>query len=216
MIWIHTEVVKSLGPLEYIINCPSHHRVHHARNRKYIDKNYGACLIIWDRLFNTYMDEDPDEPPVYGLVHPIESYNIFYIQFHTYIYMFKSMINAKSWKIKLMIPWMGPGWTEGKPRLGYYDDIPELKQPIDYWDPQIHILKKFYVILHFAVIVLFHHELSIRCEILPQWTVVLGITCILTSLTSIGLILENKYVQKIYHFFCCILSQQNKNKMTLF
>lgn len=70
MLWIHTEAIKSLGYLELIFNCPSHHRVHHARNRKYIDKNYGALFIFWDKLFDTYQDEDPQEPPVYGLVHP--------------------------------------------------------------------------------------------------------------------------------------------------
>ena len=192
MIWIHTEAVQSLCPLEYLFNCPSHHRVHHARNRSYIDKNYGAVLIIWDRWFGTYADEDPSEPVVYGLVHPVESYNIFYLQFHSWIHMFKAISEAKSWKTKLMIPFKGPGWSEGKARLGYYDDIPEFEHPVEYWNPQISFLPKLYVVWHFAIVVLFYHELSLRNEQISQWTLVLGIICVLTSLTSIGFILENK------------------------
>ena len=54
MFWIHNEIITTLGPLEYILNTPSHHRVHHGRNPKYIDKNYGGVFIIWDRIFGTF------------------------------------------------------------------------------------------------------------------------------------------------------------------
>ncbi|KAF0299020.1 Alkylglycerol monooxygenase [Amphibalanus amphitrite] len=71
-------VVKSLGPLEHVLNTPSHHRVHHGSNVKYLDKNYAGVLIIWDRLFGTFCWEE--ETPTYGLVHNIESYNLWTIQ----------------------------------------------------------------------------------------------------------------------------------------
>ena len=73
--WIHTEVVGDLGPLEYVLNTPSQHRVHHGRNRYCIDKNYGGTLCIFDRLFGTFAREDPAEPPVYGLTHSLNTMN---------------------------------------------------------------------------------------------------------------------------------------------
>ena len=71
--WIHTELVGRLGPLEAVLNTPSHHRVHHARNPEYIDRNYGAILIIWDRLFGTFAPERAK--PVYGITKPFRSFN---------------------------------------------------------------------------------------------------------------------------------------------
>jgi sterol desaturase/sphingolipid hydroxylase (fatty acid hydroxylase superfamily) len=71
--WIHTELAGKLGPFEEIFNTPSHHRVHHAINPRYLDKNYGAILIVWDRLFGTFIRED--EACVYGIVKPLSSYN---------------------------------------------------------------------------------------------------------------------------------------------
>ncbi len=71
--WIHTELVGKLGPLERVLNTPSHHRVHHAVNPQYLDRNYGAILIVWDRLFGTFREER--EPAVYGTTHPLGSFN---------------------------------------------------------------------------------------------------------------------------------------------
>lgn len=85
-------------------------------------------LIIWDRLFGTFEDEDPEEPVVYGLVHPVESYNIFWLQFHSWVAMFRNMYHAEGWQNKLSIPFKGPGWSPGKPRLGYLDEIPEVRR----------------------------------------------------------------------------------------
>ncbi|KAM5204206.1 alkylglycerol monooxygenase isoform 3-T3 [Hipposideros larvatus] len=76
--WIHTEVVDKLGPLELILNTPSHHRVHHGRNRYCIDKNYGGTLIIWDKIFGTF--EAENEKVVYGLTHPINTFEPFKVQ----------------------------------------------------------------------------------------------------------------------------------------
>ncbi len=71
--WIHTEVIQSLGPLESVLNTPSHHRVHHGANRQYLDRNHGSILIIWDRLFGTF--EREDEPVRYGLTKNIDTFN---------------------------------------------------------------------------------------------------------------------------------------------
>lgn len=91
--WIHTQLIGKLGFLEFFLNTPSHHRVHHAINPQYLDKNYGATLIIWDRLFGTF--EEEKEAPVYGLVKPLNSYNSLWAQFHYIIDLAKD-----SWKAK--------------------------------------------------------------------------------------------------------------------
>jgi alkylglycerol monooxygenase len=87
--WIHTKFIKRLGFLEYILNTPAHHRVHHAVNEQYLDKNYGGIFIIWDRLFGTFTDES--EEPRYGVIKPIKSYNWFWINTHGWFEMWEAM-----------------------------------------------------------------------------------------------------------------------------
>jgi sterol desaturase/sphingolipid hydroxylase (fatty acid hydroxylase superfamily) len=94
--FVHTEAVRKLGWLEYVFNTPSHHRVHHARNPKYIDRNYAGVLIIWDKLFGSFVAEDPEVPCVYGLVTPIHSYNPLVLTFHEWIAMFRDFLKPQS------------------------------------------------------------------------------------------------------------------------
>jgi len=94
--FVHTEAVKKLGWLEYVFNTPSHHRVHHARNPKYIDRNYAGVLIIWDKLFGTFVEEDPAERCDYGIVRQIHSHNPIVLTFHEWIAMFRDAARAGS------------------------------------------------------------------------------------------------------------------------
>jgi sterol desaturase/sphingolipid hydroxylase (fatty acid hydroxylase superfamily) len=80
--WLHTDLIGPLGPVEWVFNTPSHHRVHHASNADYLDRNYGGILIVWDRLFGTFAQERRDLPIAYGLVHPIGSLNPLWVAFH--------------------------------------------------------------------------------------------------------------------------------------
>ena len=100
--WLHTELIKKLPrPIEYIFTTPSHHRVHHATNEKYLDKNYGSTLIIWDRIFGTFKEEE--ETPDYGILKPVGSYNPVYLVFHEAIDIVKDLSTYRSpkawWKI---------------------------------------------------------------------------------------------------------------------
>jgi alkylglycerol monooxygenase len=107
--WIHTELVKSLGPLEYLFNTPSHHRVHHGRNPYCIDKNYAGVLIIWDRLFGTFEAEKDGEELAYGLVHPLETFDPTHVQIFNYKYLFQKFFNTKCWNERISILFKGPG-----------------------------------------------------------------------------------------------------------
>jgi len=99
--WLHTDLVGRLGPIEWIFNTPAHHRVHHASNRDYLDRNYGGILIIWDRLFGTFAQEQPQTAITYGLVHPIGSLNPIRIAFHEWGAMARDVGSARSWRERL-------------------------------------------------------------------------------------------------------------------
>jgi len=107
--WIHTEAIDKLGPLEWIINTPSHHRVHHGRNVEYLDRNYAGMLIIWDRMFGTF---EPEVAPVdYGLTKNIDTFNPVKIAFHEWADMLRTAWHADN----LMDAWntlvQPPGWS---------------------------------------------------------------------------------------------------------
>src|SRR5688572_3615876 len=109
-ILIHTEAVHKLPrPIEFIFNTPSHHRVHHARDLKYLDKNHAGILIIWDRMFNTFKAEE--ERPTYGLTKNISTYNPFLIAFHEWGEMFGKMAKAGSIKNAINYLVKPPGWS---------------------------------------------------------------------------------------------------------
>lgn len=99
--FIHTRLIGKLGILEYILVTPSHHRVHHASNEKYLDKNYGDVFIIWDKLFGTFQKEE--EEPVYGLTKPLNTYSFLWQHFHFYIELWISFCSKKTIKEKLSV-----------------------------------------------------------------------------------------------------------------
>jgi sterol desaturase/sphingolipid hydroxylase (fatty acid hydroxylase superfamily) len=109
--WIHTEVIKRLGPLEWVLNTPSHHRVHHATNPRYLDANYAGVLIIWDRMFGSFVEERDDDPPVYGIVSNLASFNPFRIATHEWAGIGRDVATAKSWRDKLSYLFGRPGWS---------------------------------------------------------------------------------------------------------
>ena len=92
--FVHTEAVRSLGPLEWVLNTPSHHRVHHGSNPRYLDRNYGGILIVWDRLSGSF--EAEGEPVRYGLTKNIHTFNPLKIAFHEWIAMFQDVAHARS------------------------------------------------------------------------------------------------------------------------
>ena len=111
--WIHTEVIRKLPRwFEAVFNTPSHHRVHHASNLEYIDRNYAGVLIVWDRLFGTFAPERA--PVVYGLVKNIESHNPLVIAFHEYAAIGRDLRDARSMRERFGILWHGPGWRPAR------------------------------------------------------------------------------------------------------
>ena len=109
--WIHTRCIGKLGPLEWLFNTPSHHRVHHGRNPKYLDRNHGATLIVWDRLFGTFQEEE--EAPVYGTVKPYESWNALWANF-AYAAELAAQARGLARPLDRLRVWLAtPGWRPG-------------------------------------------------------------------------------------------------------
>ena len=110
--FIHTELVDRLGPLEWVFNTPSHHRVHHATNTRYLDRNHGGILIIWDRLFGTFQEELRSDPPVYGITKNLDTYNPLRIAWHEWIAMFRDVARrGAGLGTRLRYMFAPPGWS---------------------------------------------------------------------------------------------------------
>ena len=108
--WYHTRLINKMGWLEKFLVTPSHHRVHHAINAKYMDKNYGQILIVWDKLFGTFQAELEDEKPVFGIIRPANTWNPIIINYKHTWQLLKDAYFAKAWKDKIRIWFMPTGW----------------------------------------------------------------------------------------------------------
>ncbi len=110
--WIHTEQVRRLPRwVEWLFNTPSHHRVHHATNPAYLDRNYAGIFILWDRLFGSFAAERADDPCRYGIVKNLGSFNPLTIAFHEWIEIGRDLARARSWRERLGYLFGPPGWA---------------------------------------------------------------------------------------------------------
>jgi alkylglycerol monooxygenase len=117
--WYHTQLINKMGFLEKIIVTPSHHRVHHAINKEYMDKNLSQIFIVWDKLFGTFQKELKDVPPVYGVTRPVRTWNPIKINFLHLWLLLKDAWRTRSWKNKLSLWFMPTGWRPNDVRENY-------------------------------------------------------------------------------------------------
>ncbi|XP_033099679.1 alkylglycerol monooxygenase-like [Anneissia japonica] len=201
--WIHTELVSSLGPLEYILNTPSHHRVHHGRNPYCIDKNYAGTLIIWDRMFGTFQAEG--EKVVYGLTHPLNSWNPVWIQVCHFTHILKTVWTTPGFGNKLSVIFKGPGWMPGTPRLGNPEDIPKVSAPVEVYNPAMSVWLQLYVAFHYFVN---QAVFTLYLDNHQYMGYVIGLACclyVVYTLTCIGSICDNKWYAPFIEIARCIL-----------
>ncbi len=153
--WYHTRLIGKMGFLEKIIVTPSHHRVHHAINEKYIDKNYASIFIFWDFMFGTFQEELTEEPPVYGIKKPAKTWNPIIINFMHLIQLFKDAFRTKKWSNKLKIWFMPTGWRPDDIKDKFPIEI--IEKPHEYekyntnHDPFIIIWSSFQLLFHLAM-----------------------------------------------------------------
>ncbi|XP_028985544.1 alkylglycerol monooxygenase isoform X2 [Betta splendens] len=201
--WIHTELIRDLGPLEWVFNTPKHHRVHHGRNIYCIDKNYGGILIIWDRLFGTFAEEK--EKVIYGLVFPINTFQILHVQLHYYLDLWRRSDTYKTFSDKLSTFIKGPSWQPGKARLGDYENNPKVtgKEVPHYPIWPLHL--QVYVVIHFLLVLFIYHDLFEHKMMLSQLTI-LGMTSyILLTLTSLGFIIDQRPTAAVLEMLRCVV-----------
>lgn len=109
--WIHTEAIGRLPRwFEAVMNTPSHHRVHHATNPRYLDANYAGTFIVWDKMFGSFVAETDEEPIRYGIVRQLGTFNLLYSVFHEWMGIAKDLWSAP-WRHKLAYLWRPPGWS---------------------------------------------------------------------------------------------------------
>lgn len=185
--WIHTQLVgKVRGPLDWILNLPSHHRVHHAINPEYLDKNYGATLIIWDRIFGTYAEEEAK--PVYGITKPLGTFDPFWAQIHYWFEMAAMARAARRPFDKLRVVFASPAWKpDGYEAPDTSDALtrPKYDRPVSRGMAR-YVLAQFVVVLGCAfAILLFHHALD-------KIALVAASVAVLLSLVAIGALFEGK------------------------
>lgn len=200
---IHTEIVHTLGPLELVLNTPSHHRVHHGRERYCIDKNYGGTLIIWDRLFGTFAAEQ--RRPAYGLTHSANTFDPWTLQMHHFLYVCRQFWTIEGLCNKLSTLFKGPGWQPGKPRLGDPNDIPDVRRPVETYAPKTTLLCKIYVTVHFAIVVIAYVKLKHWSTVISTGTLLCGILYIFLSLGAMGAFLDKRKNACSLEAFRCAL-----------
>ena len=190
--WVHTRHIDRLGVLDRLIVTPSNHRVHHAQNDRYIDRNYGGVFIIWDRMFGTFEPEDNDDPPIYGIRTPLKSWNPVWSNWHLYRQLILDSLSTQRWSDKFRV-WFGrTGWRP--------DDVLAKAPPKKPFDPAS--FRKFDIELSdklrgYALIQL-GLSLVVTLSLLLQFThfslleQLFGCTTLAVILFSQGCVLENK------------------------
>jgi alkylglycerol monooxygenase len=181
--WIHTETINKMGWFELVFNTPSHHRVHHGRNPKYIDKNHAGVFIIWDKMFGTFQKEE--EKPTYGITKPTNSWNPLWVNFEHYYQMLNQIkqINGIGNKIKFLM--YKPGWLPKE--MGGYQTIPEVDKAV---------YRKFNTNVTTRL------SNYVKMSLFFQIITVLGI---IFTIVNAGALLENKAWSKMVEIFRLVI-----------
>jgi alkylglycerol monooxygenase len=148
--WVHTEQIGRLGWFDRVFCSPSNHRAHHAVNDRYLDRNYGGILIVWDRLFGSFVEEDDNDPPVYGTRSPLRSWNPLWANAEVYWKAAVDAWHARRWRDKLLIWLKPPGWRPADVAARFPQ--PAFTMPDERFDPPLPAAMKRYVLIQFALL----------------------------------------------------------------
>ncbi|XP_055337676.1 alkylglycerol monooxygenase-like [Paramacrobiotus metropolitanus] len=191
--FIHTTMIKNMGPLELFLNTPSHHRVHHGRNRYCIDKNYAGALIIWDKMFGTFEPEHPNEQIVYGLLQPVNTFNVMWIQFGYVVESIRKLSHYDTIRDKISSLIMGPGWKPGSQRLGDPAKLPDIKAPMPVYDVKLSTGKKIYCVIHTVSVMWFFNHCAQHYEQWSMATAALACLCVFVTVGHMGSLLDDRW-----------------------
>jgi sterol desaturase/sphingolipid hydroxylase (fatty acid hydroxylase superfamily) len=202
--WIHTKAIHKLGWLEYILNTPSHHRVHHGVNPKYIDKNHGGTFIIWDRMFGTFQEEE--EEPIYGITKPLNSWNPVWANLQHYVEMLTLLKQVPHWKDKLRVLFMPPGWRPDY--LGGSMAVSEVDKTLykKYDTPVPHKLN-YYVFFQYVFTVAGAAVFLFKAEQMPMAMKAISAVLIVAAIVNCGALFELRkwvYIAEFARISCTV------------
>jgi len=189
--WVHTRHIGDLGWYELIFVTPSNHRVHHAQNKVYIDRNYGGVFILWDRLFGTFQQELNDQPVIFGIRGALKSWNPLWANLQFYNQLFQDCLHTKSWWYKITLWFRRTGWRPPDVIEAY----PLLKTDLDNFSKFHTDLTrglKAYAILQYVINTAAALAVLLNLEILSAWQQLGAISFIMFSSYSVGTVMELK------------------------
>lgn len=189
--WVHTRHIKTLGWLEWIMITPSNHRVHHAQNEIYLDKNYGGVFIVWDRLFGTFQEELDDEPPVYGVRKPLKSWNPLWANLQVYTQVGKDCWRTARWQDKIAIWFKPPSWRPADVAASdpiELDDLNDFKK----FDLPLSSETKSYVLLQYLLNTILVLVLLLNIHVMSGIIQTNILLWLLLSSVSLGWVMENR------------------------
>lgn len=187
--WIHTETIGKLGALEWVFNTPSHHRVHHGRNPKYIDKNHAGVFIIWDKMFGTFQEEE--ERPTYGITKQTASWNPVWVNLQHYVEMSHGLKTIKGFKNKVKYVFNPPGWLPDE--MGGQLPIPEINTATDRkFDKKTTAGISLYVLIQYIIILAGTALFLFNADNFTVWQQLIAVSLIIIGVTSCGILLEEK------------------------
>ncbi|MCX7512565.1 sterol desaturase family protein [Frateuria hangzhouensis] len=188
--WVHTEQVGRLGWFDRVFCSPSNHRAHHAVNDRYLDRNYGGILIVWDRLFGTFVEEDDTDPPVYGTRAPLRSWNPLWANAEVYWASMKDARHARRWRDKLLVFFKPPGWRPADVAARYPKPAFDIGRAR--FDPPMSRALTIYCLMQFALLLgMATHFLHLSASAsLP--TLLAYATYLVGSLTVLGALMEGR------------------------
>jgi sterol desaturase/sphingolipid hydroxylase (fatty acid hydroxylase superfamily) len=187
--WIHTREIGHLGALEWFLNTPSHHRVHHGVNPKYQDRNYAGVLITWDRIFGSFTPEA--EEPVYGITKPLATWNPVWANVHVFVEIFRNAGRTRRWQDKLKVVFGPPSWLPAD--IGRPVVAPEVSAATFHkYDPEVPAAISRYALTQFVAITL-GAVIVLRFAHLLTWFQVSVLVFYFTvSLSNLGSLLEGR------------------------
>jgi alkylglycerol monooxygenase len=185
--WIHTKAIGRMGPLEAVLNTPSHHRVHHGSDPKYIDRNHAGTLIVWDRLFGTYQREEDE--PVYGITTPLTSWDPVRANFHYWGELIDLAKRCTRWSDKVRVFLKPPGWRPAE--LGGFQG-PRQKDRTTYrkFDTTVPKGVRDYVAVQFALLLAVTTLFLFKQQLLPPWLQWGAALLIIWWVMDMGLLME--------------------------
>ena len=189
--WVHTQHIGKLGWLDRIMVTPSNHRVHHAQNEIYIDRNYGGIFILWDRLFGTFQEELDSEPVVFGVRKPLRSWNPVWANIQVYNYLWFDAVHTRQWKDKIGIWFRRTGWRPEDVAKRYPKQRTDVST-FEKFDPPLNTSMRRYIISHLVIAALGVLGIGALYATKGATAVVIPCVALWVTLLSLGFLSEMK------------------------